>query len=313
MVIPMLLIMGLCLLWIILGKPLALHLTSITIHPNLGNEGTWTSLTAIITAFLGMELATVHVRKIKNARRIFPKALLYAILIIVITMGLGSLGIALIIPHHEIVLVSGTIQAFNTIFSGFHMPWMADVIGGMLLFGSLGTMVNWLISPASSLAQAAKDQYLPVTLAVENKHGVPFKILLAQGFVVTVVSCAFFLMPSINGSYWLLLDLSTELYLAMYLLMFIAALKLVFGFKKIITIPGGKIGAIIVSCLGLLGCVIAFIVGFFPPSNINVGSHWHYTLLFVGGLLIMCSPAILLSWHKLKNSQLPVSVTYSPY
>jgi amino acid transporter len=221
MVVPMLLVMGLSLLWIILGKPLAINLDKHAILPHLSSTGIWSSLTAIIAAFLGLELATVHVRKVKNAGKIFPKALIYTILVIIFTMGLGSLGVALVIPHQDIDLVAGTVQAFKLIFVGFDMPWLGYVLGGMLLFGSLGTMVNWLVSPANGLCQAAKDGHLPKILAKENENGVPKNVLIFQGIVVSIISMSFFLMPSVNGSYWLLLDLSTELYLLMYLLMFV--------------------------------------------------------------------------------------------
>src|SRR3990167_2486012 len=162
----------------------------------------------------------------------------------------------MVIPHHNIVLVTGSIQAFQAIFVGFHVQWLEYVLGVMLLFGSLGAMVNWLISPAAGLAETANNNYLPKKLAAENKHGVPSKILLAQAVVVTLISSAFFLMPSINGSYWLLLDLSTELYVAMYVLMFIAAFVILSKSEKIFVIPGGKKIAMAICVLGLIGCII---------------------------------------------------------
>ena len=157
MVIPIELIITLSAAWIILHKPIALHITSSSVMPHLSHVGTWTSLTAIITAFLGMELATVHVKKIHNAKQVFPKALLVAILIIILTMGIGSFAVALVISHQKIVLVSGTIQAFHYLFAGMHLAWLALPLGVMLVFGSLGTMVNWLLSPANGLAQASQD------------------------------------------------------------------------------------------------------------------------------------------------------------
>jgi amino acid transporter len=304
MIIPMSLIILLSLAWIIMGKPLALHISSHDLIPPLAHTSSWTSLTAIITAFLGMELATVHVNKVKNAKSIFPKALIYSIILIILTMGLGSLGVALVVPHNEIVLASGTIQAFNALFNGFHLSWLEPILGGMLLFGSLGTMVNWLISPANGLLQAAQDGFLPPFLAKENKYQTPSNMLILQGIVVTLVSSAFFLMPTVNGSYWLLLDLSTELYIMMYILMFIVAFVLLVRAKQIQLIPGKKIGAYLLTTAGLIGCCTAFVVGFFPPSNINVGGTIHYVTLFAGGLMIMVSPLIgLYSYHYLQQKK----------
>ena len=294
MLIPMLLIIVLSVLWLLMGTPLARHLTHHTLMPSVSGSHVWGSLTAIITAFLGMELATVHVKKVKNAQKVFPKALLYTILVILVTMGLGSLGVALIVPHKQIVLVSGTIEAFHVLFSGFGIPWMKDILGIMLLFGSLGAMVNWLVSPAMGLAQAVSEGYLPKSWAKENKHGVPSKILIIQAVLVSVACLTFYLLPSVNGSYWLLLDLSTEIYVLMYVFMFIAAIKLALQFKSSKLVPWGKFGLLSTCILGLIGCAITLVVGFLPPSGINVGSASHYVMLFSIGMIVMSIPGLLM-------------------
>jgi amino acid transporter len=300
MVIPMALIIGLCILWLILGKPVALDLHPHTLIPSFGHLESWNSLTAIITSFLGMELATVHVNKIKNAQKIFPKALMISVGIIILTMGLGSLGVALVIPQSAIQLVSGTIQAFDVLFTTFHIPWMGPVLAVMLVFGSLGAMINWLISPANGLLHAAKDGYLPSFFAKENKHGSPKNMLIAQGIAVSVISCFFFLLPSVNGSYWFLMALSTQLYVLMYVMMFIAALVFFLKTKKVLFIPGKKVGAFGLTFAGLVGCGVTFVVGFFPPSGMNVGGSLHYLMLFAFGLTVMIAPVSLLYlWKKI--------------
>lgn len=301
MVVPVVVVISMGLLWVVLGKPLALHLTSEAITPNLAKTGTWTSLTAIITAFLGMELAAVHVKRVHNAERLFPRALVIAVIVIMLTMGLGSLMLALIVPHHKILLVAGVVQAFSIIFAGFHVLWLEKVFGILLLFGSLGAMINWLISPANSLSQAAKDGFLPKSLARENKHGVPAKIFIAQAVVVSLATLAFFLMPSVNGSYWLLSDLSTELYVLMYIIMFLAAFKLLLKAGKIYIIPGKKIGAFVVCMLGLLGSLTAIVVGFFPPTAVDVGSADHFIKTFSIGLVVMLLPVLVLLLLKAKG------------
>jgi glutamate:GABA antiporter len=298
MLLPMVIIIGLCAYWILLGKPLSVHLNAKNLLPQTHHLHNLTSLTAIITAFLGLELATVHVKKIAHAKSTFPKALIMTLVIISITMGLGSLAVAVVIPHNKMILVSGTIQAFNTLLTGLHIQWLFNILVGLLILGTVGTMVNWLISPANGLAQAAKDHYLPKCFAKENAHQVPAHILIAQAVIVSLCCCAFFLMPSINGSYWLLLDLSTELYVMMYLLMFLSAFKLLCKVKSVTIIPGGKIAALILCVIGCTGCLITVFVGFIPPAQINTGSSHHFTALFGLSLLIMTLPAGLLICHK---------------
>jgi amino acid transporter len=115
--------------------------------------------------------------------------------------------------------------------------------------------------------------------------------------LVSVFCLAFLLMPSVNGSYWLLSDLSTQLYMLMYVLFFIAAICLRYKFPlqdRPFIIPGGNAGMWLVSIAGLIGCTITLIVGFFPPSSINVGGTLHYETIFSIGIVAMILPVLFI-------------------
>ena len=296
MIIPMILIIVLGIIWVIKGSPVQLHLTPKTMLPSFGHSESWISLTAIMTAFLGMELATVHVKNINNPQKKFPKAMLYSVIIILATMILGSLAIAIVLPHNQINLVDGIMQAFTSYFHAYHIAWIIPIITVMILIGSLGSMVNWIISPAKGLLLAAQHGYLPKFLCKENQQGVASNLLLLQAVLVSFMCLAFLLMPSVNGSYWLLTDLSTQLYMMMYVLMFLAALVLRYKYAykpRPFKIPGGNFGMWCVSLLGLLGCLITLVVGFFPPDSINVGGKLHYEAIFTGGIIVMILPIVI--------------------
>lgn len=83
--------------------------------------------------------------------------------------------------------------------------------------------------------------------------------------------------------------------------MFLAAIKI----KHIPTeeklhfqAPGGLVGTWIAGLLGFLGCVLTFIIGFFPPAGINVGSASHYHMVFTIGILVMLLPVVFLYIYK---------------
>ena len=182
-------------------------------------------------------------------------------------MIFGSLAIAFVLPQNQINLVNGVMQAFTNFFAAYHMSWVIPVMTILLLIGSLGGIISWIISPARGLLQAAQSGYLPEFLQKENKHGVAQNLLITQAVLVSLLCVAFLLMPSVNGSYWLLTDLSTQLYMLMYVLMFIAALALKYQFPqkfRAFAVPGKKIGMWYTAILGLIGCAITLIVGFFP-------------------------------------------------
>lgn len=296
MMIPMALVIVLGFVWLVKGLPLQTHINAQTILPNYSNAQSWISLTAIIASFLGMELATVHVKDVDKPNKSFPKSLLFSVFFILGTMILGSLVIAWVLPAHQIHLVDGVMQVFASFFHVYHLSWMLPVLAVTLFVGSVGGMINWVISPARGLLHAAEDHFLPKFFSKTNRHGVASNLLLIQAALVSFMCLAFLLMPSVNGSYWLLTDLSTQLYVMMYILLFVAALALKFGNHTIessFQIFGGKVGMGVVCSMGLLGCTVTLAVGFLPPGDINVGSHLHYVITFAAGLFIMLLPVLV--------------------
>lgn len=315
--IPMALIITLGLIWIVSGKPLQVHFDSSNIFPHLQKSENWIALTAIMTAFCGMELATVHIREVRNPQTAFPRALLLSVFAILFTMILGSLAIAFVLPQDKINLVNGVMQTFSYFLSAYHLSWLMPLLTIMLIIGSLGGIISWIISPVKGLLHAAQQDYLPPLFKEVNRHGVPQNLLIGQAVLVTVVCLAFLLMPSVNASYWLLTALSTQLYILMYVLMFVSALtlriksykKAALNNKQSFMIPGGKWGIWLICILGLLGCTITLIVGFFPPNNLDIGSALRYELTFAGGLIAMILPVGLGYFYKNRAELLEVKGT----
>lgn len=302
MILPMGIILLLALVWFIKGNPLAIDLSFNKLIPQWGNTQSWISLTAIMTSFLGMELAAVHVRNVVNPQRNFPRAMFFSVLLILITMIFGSLAIAIVLPADQISLVHGDMQAINIFFQAYHLSWFMPIMLILLLLGSLGSMVNWIISPAKGLLLAADNGFLPHWLYRLNKHGIASRILILQAVIVTLLCSGFLLFNSINAIYWLFTALSTELYIMMYVMMFLAAIRLKTKFSDLprpFAIPGKAFGYYFTCILGLSGCLITLIVGFFPPEqSMNVGGANHFRLIFVLGIALMITPSFLLCLRK---------------
>lgn len=303
MVFPMIFIISLAAIWMLNGQPLSIAINTHSIIPDMSHSQNWISLTAIVTSYLGIELATVHIKDVKSAQHTFPKAMFFSTLFIIATMVIGSLAIAVVVPSANIHLVDGIMQAFNHFFSAYHLEWFTPILVGMLVLGSVGGMINWIISPAKGLLQAGELGYLPKLFCKQNQHGVASNLLITQAILVTFICLAFLFMPSVNGSYWLLTDLSTQLYVLMYVVMFLAAISIAYKFAhktKTFNIPGGKHGTVLVCLIGLVGCMITLAVGFIPPQTINVGSATHYEVVFISSMIVMLIPAFLMMLKKPK-------------
>jgi len=302
--IPIGLIIGFATLWTLSGKPLQIHFNLHNLFPVFSHGeslSSLTALTAIMTSFLGVELATVHINEVKNPEKSFPRALCISVLIILATMTLGSLGIALVLPLDQINLVDGVMQIFTLFSQTYHFTILIPVIMLMIICGGLGGMISYIISPVKGILQVAESGYLPSFFTVKNRYGVPKRLLITQAIIVSLVCSAWGLMPSVNGSYWLLTDLSTELYIFMYVFMFLAAWRLRNTSRAPIDsflIPGGMLGTGITCLLGLVGCAITLIIGFIPPSNIDVGSNMHYFTIFSSGVILMIVPVLAFYAYK---------------
>ncbi len=312
MAVPMAMIIGLAIAWVLLGHPLQVSFTASSLWPSFSHIDSWVSLTAIMTAFAGMELSAVHVKEINNPQKTFPRALYISVWLILLTMILGSLAIAIVLPKDQINLVNGVMQAFTSFFAAYHISWLMPLITVMVLLGTFGSIISWVISPAKGLLQAAQLGFLPEFFQRVNKHGVAANLLITQAVIVSFICLAFLLMPSIGGSYWLLTALNIQLYMIMYVMMFIAALYLRYKHKDIqrsFAIPGGKAGMWIACILGLIGCAITLIVGFVPPAGLDVGSIFSYELIFISGIIVTVAPTLFFYIYQKKTSNIVIADT----
>ncbi len=294
-IFPMMLLIILGAIWFFQGKPFAIDLSVKSSIPSLNQSTSWVSLIAIMASFLGIELSGVHVNDVEKPQRNFPKAVLLAVGFILFSMIFGSLAIAIVLPEQEISLVAGVMQLFHRVFTLFGLEPLVPFLTLCIGIGSLGTTINWLISPAKGLLHAAESGFLSPFFAKTNRAGVAYRILIGQAILVTLFSLLFLLVPSVNAFYWFLTALSTELYMIMYILMFCAALRLhhraterVPSFK----IPGKGVGIWTTSLLGFFGCTLTILITFLPPTNIDIGSPLRYLLLISVGNLVTLFPLL---------------------
>jgi amino acid transporter len=300
-VFPLFALIGLGIYWALSGNPLQISITAETIFPSFNSSTSWISLIAIMASYLGMELSGVHIREIDQPQRNFPKAIFISCAFILTTMILGSLAIAFVLPDTEINLVSGVMQVFANFFSVFHMEWCLMPLTLLVVIGTVGSIINWLISPAKGLLHASEFGFLPPFFSRKNRHGVPSRIMIAQGILVSLFCLLFLLVPSVNSFYWFLTALSTALYMLMYVLMFLSALILHYKHKErpaAFKIPGKNIGIWITCLLGLFACTLTIFVGFFPPEEIQIESIQTYSTMIGISLILMLLPVLLFYGYK---------------
>ncbi len=225
-IIPMVFIIILGAIWIYNGKHIQIDFSWHSFFPNLKHIDNLVFLAAVLFGLIGMEMSAVHAEEVENPQRDYPRASFYSTIIIIASLTLASLAIALVVPQKQLSLVSGLIDAFAIFFNTYHMPWMIPVIAVLIIIGAIACVSAWIIGPTKGLLIASRDADLIATFQHVNKYGAPVPILILQAVIFTILCSIFLLMPTVNSSYWILSDLTAQLALMVYVMMFSAAIYL---------------------------------------------------------------------------------------
>lgn len=246
------------------------------------------SLVLIVNNFLsysGMEMNAVHVGSLRNPGKEFPKAIFLAMGLVLLIFILPALAISWVVPAEQLSLTAGVMQAFDAVFAAFDWQWLTPIVGIMLVAASLGGMLTWLAGPSKGLLLISRQEgYLPPFLQKLNKHGVQQNLLVVQGLVTTVIALGYALIPNVSSAYWIFSVITTQVYLIMYLLMFVAAARLR---RTHADHPRGYRAPLLVTMcvVGFLASLAALLVGFIPPSQFASGDLWVYLVIVGGGAL----------------------------
>ena len=283
--------------WVLAGNASQIQFSAASLVPDFSDMDSLVFLAGALVIVSGIEVSAAHASQVKNPKRSFPKAILLSVLVSMAAIILGSLAIAFVVPQKEISLVAGLMEAFEKFFAVYHLEWLLPVVALLMVVGSLGEVSAWILGPSKGLLVSARHGLLPPILQRKIHGDVPVNILFLQALVVSGLVFVFLLMPTVSSAYWILTALTAQLYLIMYLLMFLSALVL--RYKRPDThrpyrIPGGNFGMWAVVMLGLSGGMFTLFIGFFPPSQLKTGSLLFYESFLVLGILIMCGASFLI-------------------
>jgi putative glutamate/gamma-aminobutyrate antiporter len=312
-ILPGLLLIVLALVWILQGNAIEFlsngtagaAAETLKMHPRLFPHITGLSniafLGGIILLFAGVEVQAVHAAQLESPARQYPAAMFVSMIVIFLLFTLGSLAVATVVPAKTISLTAGLMQAFTDFLHRFGIGVLTPIVGLFVAFGALGGVIAWIGGPSRGLLETAQDGELPPFIAKTNRQGVQVTILVIQGVIVTALAALYLLFKDVSVAFFVLSAMTITLYLVMYLLMYATAIRLRYtkpDLARTYKVPGGKFGMWLIAGIGFLAGAFAFIVSFFPPSQLPIGSPALYVGLVVAGLVIFIGAPLLISSLK---------------
>lgn len=310
-VVPGLILLGLLGYWLATGHSVGWqHLSDpavssggqATFWPSIHGFGDIAFLAGIVLLFAGVEVQAVHVVDMRKPGREYPLAIGLGAAIALGIYALGAIPIAVILPHDKISLQSAVFDTYAAVFTGvWHMGWLVQVVSLLVALGAVSGIFAWLGSPSKGLLATADAGDLPHALQATNRHGMPTHILWVQGSVVTLMASLYFVIDDVSVVFFLLSALTIALYLIAYMLMYAAAVRLRYSrptLARPFRVPGGAIGMWVVAGVGFAGVLFSFLVAFFPPDQLPVGSPALYVGLVLGGTIGFCAIPLLMHGRR---------------
>jgi glutamate:gamma-aminobutyrate antiporter len=287
------------------GAKLQIQMDAASFFPDFTKLGTLVVFVAFILSYMGAEASATHVNEMKNPGRDYPMAIILLMIAAIVLSSIGGLSVAAVIPHAEINLSAGVMQAFEVLIGQFGsgVEWTIRVVATLLMLGVLAEVASWIVGPSRGMLVTAQKGLLPKALSRVNKNGVPVSLVMSQLLITTVALIVFTNTGGGNNmSFLIALSLTVVIYLCSYFMLFLGYIHLVCKQpekKREFSVPGGKGFKVIVALSGLVISLFAFVISFVPPSGLS-GAHGeesYFISLLVSFLVVLSIPFILYAFH----------------
>lgn len=297
-VVPVFILMAGLVAYFVTGGTSQLNISPSGIVPDFTQTDTLVIFASFILAYMGVEASASHVNELRNPSRTYPMVMITICIMAIAFDAIGGMAVATTLSQSTLDgnMSFGVIEAFEAIFaSHFNAGWLVFIIALLLSLGVLAEISAWIVGPSRALLEAAKEGIIPRTFAKTNKHGVSVKTVIIQAVLVTIwdaVLCGSMALSGGSSSsvaYLTAIGLTVVIYLAAYVLFFLAYFYLVFKQKNLqrsFQIPGGVVFKSIVGGAGLFMTLATLVISFFPSSSLSAQANTVYVITLIVSFLI---------------------------
>ncbi|HYV35695.1 MAG TPA: APC family permease [Gemmataceae bacterium] len=265
---------------------------------NLKEAALWPILVMSLT---GLEAASILGDEIKDTQRRLPIALVFAAILVIVTMVAGTLAVLAAPPTVEQEGAPAFMGAFENVSSRAGVGGLLPIVAVLVVVGHLGKVSAWSATAARLPLVAGVDKKLPAVFArLHPRWGTPYVALLVQAVIVAVLIVIGAAGTSTEGAYNLFLDLTAVLTLVPFLFLFAAAIKVQCGESGPgrMQTPLGRGVAALLLVVGLATTAVSMILAVIPPEQEEYKALHVAKVAGLSGLVVGCGVAIYFLGRK---------------
>ena len=284
-------------------------------------------LPVLIFNWVGFELQNGAGEEMVNPQHDVPRALIRAGIVAVIAYAIPITVILFTLSKSDLSSASGFLNSFKIVASVLPtqlatiLGWLVAVAFVVALASSGGT---WIIGADRTYAIASLDRTAPVLLGrFSGRYGTPIAVNTMSGITASVAMIAaviintFFSTGSIAGLFGLVLGFVISTTTLSYLFIFPAYLALRIKYPNVhrpFVVPGGMVGAVIVTVLPFAYAAVASIFLLWPTDTAITNSGFTrltYELAnFIPLAVIVLLTAVFYVWGQVEKRNADVIVDY---
>ena len=177
-------------------------------------------------------------------------------------------------------------DTFSMIFHTTSTSFLEPITALMIFLGCFGCMSAWMLTLSVYLQKLSNIGYIPKLFAHENKNYVPSYALFFQGILFSIICLMYNLSKYLQTIYWFLCDLTAQVALISMVICLSSALKLRINtsWSSAYKFTKYKWVSLVIYCIGILGCVGGFTMGFLTPPSDDI-SIMKFNLLLLSGII----------------------------
>jgi glutamate:GABA antiporter len=249
------------------GSATRFTLASAVPHAHVKDLIFWST---IFFAFSGSECASFMGDEIKDARRVVPRSLLLAGVIITIAYLAGTAAMLVALPSGSITGLGGFMTAIDFLCRRLGFAGLIAPLAVLVAVSNVGAAAAYLSSTARLPFVVGINHYLPPVFArVHPRWHTPYVAILVYGFAGMLFGVISQAGTSVRSAYDLLVTMSLIAYFIPYLFIFAAMIRLQRRpyLPGTIRVPGGRPVAVVLACTGFFSTAFAIVLSLFPAED----------------------------------------------